>query len=70
MTWITPARIHLQGGLVTVTDDASLHMWNLRQKQPALIHSLKFNKEKYVSFRVSSFIVRVAEEYWCLLVVL
>jgi len=35
-----------EGGLISVCEDASLHLWNLRQKQPALINTLKFNKEK------------------------
>ena len=40
------AHIFFQGGLISVCEDASLHLWNLRQKQPALINTLKFNKEK------------------------
>jgi len=35
-----------EGGLVSVCNDASLHIWSLRQKQPALIQSLNFKKEK------------------------
>ncbi|XP_033122221.1 syntaxin-binding protein 5-like isoform X2 [Anneissia japonica] len=34
-----------EGALVTVCADNSLNMWNLRQKRPAILHSLKFNKE-------------------------
>lgn len=35
-----------EGGLVSVCNDASLHIWSLRQKQPALIQSLNFKKER------------------------
>ena len=38
----------LKGGLVSACDDASIHIWNLRQAQPALIQSLKFNRERLV----------------------
>uniref|UniRef100_A0A8C5MB41 Syntaxin-binding protein 5-like n=1 Tax=Leptobrachium leishanense TaxID=445787 RepID=A0A8C5MB41_9ANUR len=42
--------LHLQflineGALVTACADGILHLWNLRQKRPAILHSLKFNKE-------------------------
>ena len=37
-----------QGGLVSVCDNCSLHIWSIRQKQPALIQSLNFKKEKYI----------------------
>ncbi|GIY63300.1 syntaxin-binding protein 5 [Caerostris extrusa] len=32
--------------LVTVCADDSLHLWNIRQKQPEIVHSLKFQKER------------------------
>ena len=35
-----------QGALVSVCADDSLHLWNLRQKRPAILHSLKFNRER------------------------
>ncbi|KAK3802809.1 hypothetical protein RRG08_012323 [Elysia crispata] len=35
-----------EGALVTVTSDDHLHLWNFRQKQPSVVHSLKFQREK------------------------
>ncbi|XP_005089335.1 syntaxin-binding protein 5 isoform X2 [Aplysia californica] len=35
-----------EGALVTVTNDDHLHLWNFRQKQPSIVHSLKFQREK------------------------
>ncbi|XP_067273722.1 syntaxin-binding protein 5a isoform X2 [Pseudorasbora parva] len=35
-----------EGALVSALADDSIHMWNLRQKRPAVLHSLKFNKER------------------------
>ncbi|XP_059142001.1 syntaxin-binding protein 5-like isoform X3 [Physella acuta] len=35
-----------EGALVTVTSDDHLHLWNFRQKQPSIVHSLKFQREK------------------------
>ncbi|CAL1539880.1 unnamed protein product [Lymnaea stagnalis] len=35
-----------EGGLVTVTSDDHLHLWNFRQKRPSIVHSLKFQREK------------------------
>ncbi|XP_041437340.1 syntaxin-binding protein 5-like isoform X8 [Xenopus laevis] len=45
------AVLHLQflineGALVSACADETLHLWNLRQKRPAILHSLKFNKER------------------------
>ncbi|XP_041115368.1 syntaxin-binding protein 5-like isoform X12 [Polyodon spathula] len=45
------AVLHLQfpineGALVTACADDTLHLWNLRQKRPAILHSLKFNRER------------------------
>nr|DBA34614.1 TPA: hypothetical protein GDO54_002160 [Pyxicephalus adspersus] len=45
------AVLHLQflineGALVTACADETLHLWNLRQKRPAVLHSLRFNKER------------------------
>ncbi|XP_048834467.1 syntaxin-binding protein 5-like isoform X11 [Brienomyrus brachyistius] len=34
-----------EGALVTACADDTLHLWNLRQKRPAILHSLKFNRE-------------------------
>ena len=38
--------LSFQGGLVSVCDDASLHMWSIRQNEPAITHSLNFKKER------------------------
>ncbi|KAM9708368.1 syntaxin-binding protein 5 isoform 8-T8 [Menidia menidia] len=35
-----------EGALVSVLADDSVHLWNLRQKIPAILHSLKFNRER------------------------
>ncbi|XP_061551746.1 syntaxin-binding protein 5 isoform X3 [Phycodurus eques] len=35
-----------EGALVSALADDSLHLWNLRQKIPAILHSLKFNRER------------------------
>uniref|UniRef100_A0AAR2L7Q5 Syntaxin-binding protein 5-like n=1 Tax=Pygocentrus nattereri TaxID=42514 RepID=A0AAR2L7Q5_PYGNA len=35
-----------QGALVSALADDSIHLWNLRQKRPAVLHSLKFNRER------------------------
>ncbi|XP_028848131.1 syntaxin-binding protein 5-like isoform X19 [Denticeps clupeoides] len=35
-----------EGALVTACADDTLHLWNLRQKRPAILHSLKFNRER------------------------
>ncbi|ESO87245.1 hypothetical protein LOTGIDRAFT_154747 [Lottia gigantea] len=35
-----------EGALVTVCSDDSLHLWNLRQKRPEIVHSLKFQRER------------------------
>uniref|UniRef100_A0A8D0ANZ6 Syntaxin-binding protein 5-like n=1 Tax=Sander lucioperca TaxID=283035 RepID=A0A8D0ANZ6_SANLU len=45
------AVIHLQflineGALVSALADDSVHLWNLRQKRPAILHSLKFSRER------------------------
>eukprot|EP00794_Sanderia_malayensis_P000394 gene394-1028_t len=40
------------GGLISACDDASIHLWNLRQAQPALIQSLRFNREKITCIRL------------------
>ncbi|XP_075053566.1 syntaxin-binding protein 5-like isoform X6 [Mixophyes fleayi] len=47
----TAAVLHLQflineGALVTACANETLHLWNLRQKRPAVLHSLRFNKER------------------------
>ncbi|CAB1335544.1 unnamed protein product, partial [Coregonus sp. 'balchen'] len=34
-----------EGALVSALADDSVHLWNLRQKQPAILHTLKFNRE-------------------------
>ncbi|XP_049645280.1 syntaxin-binding protein 5 [Suncus etruscus] len=35
-----------EGALVTALADDTLHLWNLRQKRPAILHSLKFCRER------------------------
>ncbi|XP_030303866.1 syntaxin-binding protein 5 isoform X2 [Calypte anna] len=35
-----------EGALVSALADDTLHLWNLRQKRPAVLHSLKFNRER------------------------
>ncbi|XP_067098834.1 syntaxin-binding protein 5-like isoform X7 [Osmerus mordax] len=35
-----------EGALVSALTDDSIHLWNLRQKQPAILHTLKFSKER------------------------
>uniref|UniRef100_A0A8C3PZW8 Syntaxin binding protein 5 like n=1 Tax=Chrysolophus pictus TaxID=9089 RepID=A0A8C3PZW8_CHRPC len=35
-----------EGALVSACADDTLHLWNLRQKRPAILHSLKFNRER------------------------
>uniref|UniRef100_A0A8C3TV93 Syntaxin-binding protein 5-like n=1 Tax=Catharus ustulatus TaxID=91951 RepID=A0A8C3TV93_CATUS len=35
-----------EGALVSACADDALHLWNLRQKRPAVLHSLKFNRER------------------------
>ncbi|CAG5117349.1 unnamed protein product, partial [Candidula unifasciata] len=35
-----------EGTLVTVRSDDHLHLWDFRQKQPKIVHSLKFQREK------------------------
>ncbi|TRY83512.1 hypothetical protein DNTS_016238 [Danionella cerebrum] len=35
-----------EGALVSALADDSVHLWNLRQKLPAVLHSLKFNRER------------------------
>uniref|UniRef100_A0A8C6KJ09 Syntaxin-binding protein 5-like n=1 Tax=Nothobranchius furzeri TaxID=105023 RepID=A0A8C6KJ09_NOTFU len=35
-----------EGALVSALTDDSVHLWNLRQKRPAILHSLKFNRER------------------------
>uniref|UniRef100_A0A8C6SMN0 Syntaxin-binding protein 5-like n=1 Tax=Neogobius melanostomus TaxID=47308 RepID=A0A8C6SMN0_9GOBI len=35
-----------EGALVSALADDTVHLWNLRQKRPAVLHSLKFNRER------------------------
>ncbi|KAF3845608.1 hypothetical protein F7725_008771 [Dissostichus mawsoni] len=35
-----------EGALVSALADDSIHLWNLRQKIPAVLHSLKFSRER------------------------
>ncbi|XP_063718026.1 syntaxin-binding protein 5-like isoform X4 [Symsagittifera roscoffensis] len=41
-----------QGGLISVLEDSSVHLWNLKLKSPAIIHSLKFNRERITSIKL------------------
>ncbi|EFX88611.1 hypothetical protein DAPPUDRAFT_41708 [Daphnia pulex] len=52
-----PAVIQLQflineGALVSATSDDSLHLWNIRQKRPDIVHSLKFQRERITCFHL------------------
>lgn len=35
-----------EGAMITVCADDSLHLWNIRQKRPEIVHTLKFQKER------------------------
>ncbi|XP_075059687.1 syntaxin-binding protein 5 isoform X1 [Mixophyes fleayi] len=35
-----------EGALVSALTDDTLHLWNLRQKRPAILHSLRFTRER------------------------
>ncbi|KPU75199.1 uncharacterized protein Dana_GF21382, isoform F [Drosophila ananassae] len=35
-----------EGALVTVTADDTIHLWNIRQKTPRIVQSLKFQRER------------------------
>lgn len=37
-----------EGGLVTVTADDTLHLWNFQKKIPTVVHCLKFQRERYI----------------------
>uniref|UniRef100_A0A8C4X6K7 Syntaxin-binding protein 5-like n=1 Tax=Erpetoichthys calabaricus TaxID=27687 RepID=A0A8C4X6K7_ERPCA len=43
-----------EGALVTACADDTLHLWNLRQKRPAVLHSLKFNRERCQCYLITS----------------
>ncbi|XP_045025872.1 LOW QUALITY PROTEIN: syntaxin-binding protein 5 [Daphnia magna] len=52
-----PAVIQLQflineGALVSATSDDSLHLWNIRQKRPDIVHTLKFQRERITCFHL------------------
>lgn len=38
-----------QGAMVTACTDDQLHLWTLRQKKPEIVHSLKFQRERYAA---------------------
>ena len=40
-----------EGALVTACTDDTLNMWNIRQKIPEVVHTLKFQRERYVTSR-------------------
>ncbi|CAH1799063.1 unnamed protein product [Owenia fusiformis] len=35
-----------EGAMITVCSDDTLHLWNLRQKRPDIVHSLRFQRER------------------------
>ncbi|KAF5403307.1 hypothetical protein PHET_03020 [Paragonimus heterotremus] len=37
-----------EGGLVSICQDDVVHLWNIRQKNPELVHSLQFKRERLV----------------------
>ncbi|XP_034940224.1 syntaxin-binding protein 5 isoform X2 [Chelonus insularis] len=41
-----------EGALVSVTADDTLHLWNLRQKIPQVVQSLKFQRERITSIHL------------------
>ena len=41
--------VWFQGALISACSDDNLHLWNFRQKKPEIVHSLKFQRESYVS---------------------
>ncbi|KAF3845599.1 hypothetical protein F7725_008762 [Dissostichus mawsoni] len=46
--WSVTVSMRRRGGaLVSALADDSIHLWNLRQKIPAVLHSLKFSRERY-----------------------
>uniref|UniRef100_A0A8C2RLQ0 Syntaxin-binding protein 5-like n=1 Tax=Capra hircus TaxID=9925 RepID=A0A8C2RLQ0_CAPHI len=43
---ISSVQLLNHGALVSALADDTLHLWNLRQKRPAILHSLKFCRER------------------------
>lgn len=41
-----------EGALLTACKDDSLHLWNLRQRRPEIVHSLQFQKERIACLHV------------------
>lgn len=41
-----------EGGLVSATGDDSLHLWNIQQKTPQIVHSLKFQRERITTLHL------------------
>ncbi|KAF7234496.1 hypothetical protein EG68_11690 [Paragonimus skrjabini miyazakii] len=37
-----------EGGLISICQDDVVHLWNIRQKNPELVHSLQFKRERLV----------------------
>ncbi|THD22778.1 Syntaxin-binding protein 5 [Fasciola hepatica] len=35
----------IQGGIISICQDDVVHLWNIRQKNPELVHSLQFKRE-------------------------
>lgn len=54
----------LQGALISLCDDDYVHLWNLRQAHPALVQSLRFNREKWVWLLYFSNIYIVIKQEW------
>ena len=38
--------VAFQGAMITACSDDKLHLWNLRQKKPEIVHSLQFQRER------------------------
>jgi len=56
---VGPAVLQIQflineGALITATADDTIHLWNIRQKRPEIVHSLKFQRERSapVTFKI------------------
>ncbi|CAB1329130.1 unnamed protein product [Coregonus sp. 'balchen'] len=58
-----------EGALVTACADETLHLWNLRQRRPAILHSLKFNRERLCtnSTMLTPYSRHTPTQYLCLI---
>ena len=46
ITWFMMFLFYFKGALISVCADDSLHLWNLRHRKPAIVHSLHFNYKR------------------------